>query len=396
MKRKVAIVLIIALLITVLPFWKTDVNAATYPFGDMDVFDLPLGTIAQCQKWVPNHGEKKGIIYRFKTKEAGLYSIVARCLDESFEQPDLSMGLFDSDYVYILCDEFYGPARLGMSREGLCYEILLEANKTYYIWICADDYDWDAGWMVGVDKGTGVKLYDKLDSYYSVGYSHFSATKLDMSKIDGKKVDCKEPYSRADGTRYYYYKIKTNGNPGSKYHISFDNSVKDYKICTWHSHGVQYVPYHNGKSIQYEINLDLERTDIMALENNSYKMRETIDYFFIYLEFENQEGGSFTITEEVDTNPPSMPNVTDVKAGKNRLTVKWEGTTGPRSKYQIAFKKKTAKKWTVMNLDTNLTEKTLYKLQSNTEYTVMLRAVKIVNGVSYFGKWTKSKTVRVK
>ncbi len=65
-------------------------------------------------------------------------------------------------------------------------------------------------------------------------------------------------------------------------------------------------------------------------------------------------------------------------------------------KYQISVKKKgskaAAKKYTVKK---GLT-KNIKRLKKNTKYTVKVRAFKKVKGKTYWGKWSKARTVKVR
>ena len=65
-------------------------------------------------------------------------------------------------------------------------------------------------------------------------------------------------------------------------------------------------------------------------------------------------------------------------------------------KYQISVKKKgsntTEKKYTV----NKGSARTIKHLKKNSKYIVKVRAFKKVKGKTYWGKWSKSKTVKVK
>ena len=99
--------------------------------------------------------------------------------------------------------------------------------------------------------------------------------------------------------------------------------------------------------------------------------------------------GTVTATYQI---VPKTVNTPTVKAGKKKVAVKWSKTTGG-VKYQLAIAKKGSayKNYTVTG-----TSKTIKKLTSKKNYQVKVRAYKKVGTKTYYGGWSKIKTVKVK
>ena len=84
--------------------------------------------------------------------------------------------------------------------------------------------------------------------------------------------------------------------------------------------------------------------------------------------------------------------ITGLKAGTKKATVSVKKIKGV--KYQIKYKKKGSSKWSKVN--TKLTKKTIKNLKKGKKYSVKVRAYKTVGGKNYFGKFSATKTVKVK
>lgn len=84
--------------------------------------------------------------------------------------------------------------------------------------------------------------------------------------------------------------------------------------------------------------------------------------------------------------------ITGLKAGTKKATVSVKKIKG--AKYQIKYKKKGSSKWSKVN--TKLTKKTIKNLKKGKKYSVKVRAYKTVGGKNYFGKFSATKTVKVK
>ena len=98
------------------------------------------------------------------------------------------------------------------------------------------------------------------------------------------------------------------------------------------------------------------------------------------------------------TKKVTVKRVTIKKAvrGKKKFTVyfkKLGGVSGYQLQYATNSKFKKAK---TVKLKRTLTKKTVKKLKSKKKYYVRIRAYKKAGGKTYYGKWSKTKTVKVK
>ena len=91
------------------------------------------------------------------------------------------------------------------------------------------------------------------------------------------------------------------------------------------------------------------------------------------------------------TITPKKAVIKKVSVGKNKITIKAStkaAVTGG-TKYQIKYKMKGSSKWKTVT--TKLQSKTIKKLKKGKKYYFKIRALKKVNGVTYYGKWSKAK-----
>ena len=90
------------------------------------------------------------------------------------------------------------------------------------------------------------------------------------------------------------------------------------------------------------------------------------------------------------------PSIKSAKAGSKKITV--TASKAPASfggtKYQLAYKLKGSSKWKYKT--TSKKTITVSKLKKGKKYTVRIRTMNSTNGQKYYGKWSKSKTVKVK
>ncbi len=87
-----------------------------------------------------------------------------------------------------------------------------------------------------------------------------------------------------------------------------------------------------------------------------------------------------------------------VKAAKKKLTVTWKAAAKKAkvTGYQVSYRLKTAKKWTVKKVAASKNKLVIKKLKSGKKYLVRIRAMKKVGKKTYYGAYTKAKTVKVK
>ena len=156
---------------------------------------------------------------------------------------------------------------------------------------------------------------------------------------------------------------------------------------------------YKGKPIKHSISS-------MKLKMGGYKLnKDESQPGFFKTKYKNNNSigiASVTITDRLGISGtqtfrilPNRAAIKSVKSAKRKLTVKIKKQAGG-VKYQVSVKKKgskaAAKKYTVKK---GLT-KTIKKLKKKAKYTVKVRAFKKVKGKTYWGKWSKSKTVKIR
>lgn len=101
--------------------------------------------------------------------------------------------------------------------------------------------------------------------------------------------------------------------------------------------------------------------------------------------------GVAPITAEAATTTPAKVTINSATRSpkKKQITVKWKSIKKATG-YQIAYKKETAKKYTIKTV--KKTSKTI-SASNEATYKIKVRAYRKVNGKMYYGKWSSVKTV---
>jgi len=99
------------------------------------------------------------------------------------------------------------------------------------------------------------------------------------------------------------------------------------------------------------------------------------------------KGATFTIV-------PKQSAITKLKAARHKLTVSWKTHSGA-SGYQVAYSKSKTKGFKYAAL-TSKSSKTISGLKTGVRYYVKVRAYKTIGGTRYYGKWSTTKSVKVK
>lgn len=89
-----------------------------------------------------------------------------------------------------------------------------------------------------------------------------------------------------------------------------------------------------------------------------------------------------------------LAHLKSLRAGKKKIKVSWKKVKNA-GEYQIAYKKHSAKKYKIKTVGPGNTSCILSKLSSK-KYTVKVRTGKNKYEKSFYGKWSKTKTVKVK
>ena len=90
-------------------------------------------------------------------------------------------------------------------------------------------------------------------------------------------------------------------------------------------------------------------------------------------------------------------NISELKAGKKSASVKWSKISGAAG-YQLQYStsKNFSKSKTVKISGTAKNKQTIKNLSSQKTYYVRIRAYKKVNGKTWYGSWSKSKSCHIK
>ena len=91
---------------------------------------------------------------------------------------------------------------------------------------------------------------------------------------------------------------------------------------------------------------------------------------------------------------PKKSAISKLKAGSRKVTVSWKKHSGA-SGYQVAYSRSKTKGFKYASR-TSKSTKTVSKLKRGVRYYVKVRAYKTIGGTRYYGKWSTTKSVRVK
>ena len=126
-------------------------------------------------------------------------------------------------------------------------------------------------------------------------------------------------------------------------------------------------------------------------------VRKAIGTYTVRVKGVNSAGyyGSVTKTFKVK---PAKVKLKSLKASGYTLLAKWKKASGG-VKYQVAYRTKyrvgTSSYSSWQTVKTGKLKKKLSHLNYKSRYQVRVRAYKVVDGVTYYGKWSKVKTVNV-
>ncbi len=96
---------------------------------------------------------------------------------------------------------------------------------------------------------------------------------------------------------------------------------------------------------------------------------------------------------QTNTNKPAKASIKKLSKGKKKFTVKLTKVTNATG-YEISYKKKGASAY--KTIKTKKLTKTMTKLSKKTKYTVKVRAYKTIDGLTYYGSYSSTKTVKTK
>ena len=236
--------------------------------------------------------------------------------------------------------------------------------------------------------------YNIVPGTYLYNRSHLIGFQL--TGVDN--VNLKKPLCAKDlitGTRYMNVGISSNGM------VQYENQVANY------------IKNNHGKNVLYRVTPVFTGNDLLAkgvlMEGES--VEGTGIKFFVFC-YNVQPGvsidytsGQSKITESVteipvntqipavDKTPPSAPIWSKVKTKKKSLYLQWKPVSKAKG-YQITYRKMGPNKY--KNKYTTNTKITLKKLASKKKHQVKVRAYRIVDGKTIYGKYSKVKKIKVK
>lgn len=191
---------------------------------------------------------------------------------------------------------------------------------------------------------------------------------------------------RTDSPRYY--KFTTTGNK----HVSYKFWGINYTPNEWTS-GISFRMY-DGDGNELDDNYFNTPWGGTPKTLTLSDVKRSTTYYLSIISQENEpEGTDFAFRISQVVPKPAKVTLKSVKAGKKKLTVKFNAVPYA-TKYQVKYKKKGSSKWKTKT--TTKTKITLKKLKKGKKYQVKVRAIRVASGKSYYGKYSKKVTKKVK
>ena len=259
----------------------------------------------------------------------------------------------------------------------------LEANiydsdlvNTHPIYVSADTHEKKSD-SVSLGKNKTYYLEVSISSENSFGSGSYALT---MSAIKDDAPDSSEE------AKIVKMNEKVKGT------LSADADVDWYKFYAPKDGNYYIKVYHMNEIYDEDVTIHSASLNY-SRKNNFYKVYMKKGEH-IYLNALGTDYYSYWfIIRNADIAKPLKVTLNSVKPAKKSLTVKYKKAKYAK-KYQVAVKKKGAKKWKYYSTK-KLTRK-VKKLAKGKKYQVKVRGVNVVDGDIYYGKWSKTKTVKVK
>ena len=270
-------------------------------------------------------------------------------------------------------------------------EIKLTAGRCYYIKVRTQDW---GGYAFKIRKGS--KYYNTID-IGNDGNSLVSGINIEPGQEIRKIYNSFYVDRNHANCEITIYRVKTTSNPGSTYTFSFKgireksgylgNNTTQIKIYDENYKKI-YVGEIDYSKDNRELTTVIEHRDnsifyVVVRDDSIHDNTDDRDYVFSF-------------EENTNTEKPGKPSITSLTGGKGSLTVKYSAVKNGVSFYQIAYKKYGAKKWSYVTVGSLMQSKLITGLTRNQKYSVMVRAIKKVNGEKYVGEWSAAKQVKTK
>ena len=219
-------------------------------------------------------------------------------------------------------------------------------------------------------------IYNSSGSQVTYGYDYDS---------DGISISLTATLSK--GTYYVYvYESSCTGN----YSLKVSNKLSSASLST-----TTYT--YNGKAKKPSVTVKngagttlTKGTDYTVTYSSG---RKSIGSYKVTIKGTGDYTG--TITKTFKVNPKKVTIKSTKSSSKKKLTVKWKKVSGS-VKYKIAYRVKGTSKWKYKYVSSSTYSKTITGLKSGKTYQIKVRAYKKVSGTTYYGSWSKTKTVKVK
>ena len=335
--------------------------------------------------------------YIFEPDTTGIYSINFAALNP-MSNADAELAIYDENDNRVWFSKYRHYFTFGM-EPGIRDEIKLTAGKCYFIKA-----------TTSFNNGYAFKIR-KVSKYYNT---------LDIGNdgrtiVSGIRIGLDQEIKRSESTYYYksegsyaatlIYKIKTTDNPGSTYNFSLKGTrtkeSNEYRSEDWTSVRIfdeNYKQIYFGEIYYKDDNLDLSHIIELRHSSTFYVLIRDGDNAFIDNDNDRDDSRDFvfSFSENINTEKPGKPSITSLTGGKGSLTVQYSTVKNGVSFYQIAYKKYGAKKWSYVTVSSLMQSKLITGLSRNQKYSVMVRAIKKVNGEKYVGAWSTAKQVKTK
>lgn len=271
---------------------------------------------------------------------------------------DLILSIYDSDGAKI--DD---TGSIYIHDKRFCSD-KLQPNKKYYLSVYASNYQTAKGEYK-------IEINEIKDD---AGDDSYKARSLSLDTLYNARVDTgyDSDWYKFTATKTGIYKISVTKKSDDDYvEVFFYNAdvVKEDEFMLFtKGSNEQYSKKINAGQTYY---VEVCKTDEYSINQHPYSIK--------------------VISPKIAK--PSKVAISSVKAGEKSLTVKFKRAKNA-TKYRVAVKVKSAKKWKYYT-SKKLTKK-ITKLKTGKKYNVKVQGVRVVGGKNYYGKWSKTKTVTVK
>ncbi|MBQ1407836.1 MAG: fibronectin type III domain-containing protein [Eubacterium sp.] len=130
-----------------------------------------------------------------------------------------------------------------------------------------------------------------------------------------------------------------------------------------------------------------------ASRKSTFKLKKNSTYYISVQAYPTQGEFDYKMTLKYSYDKPAKASIKSKKAKKKAFTVKI-GAAKLATGYEIAYRVKGTSKWKTKKVSKKTV--TIKKLKSKKTYQVRVRAIRKVAGKTLKGKWSKTKTIKVK